>query len=202
MHHSFTSPDVFNLVDWNAHEWAFKRFTWEQKITMAKLVHGLVNTNCQNNLYYNMSNLCQFAKWQKRPLYMFSRAHIRQWKSAEMRAIRKGPAAGQHSKYSSVHDPARLPRVATSESEHNTVACSDHRIPPWIWYNSHDHLHGTIPQFRLVSTMPGQDKKWSKAVSLYVKQENGENVNQDHWSLHWLQFMALNQANVGPQKSK
>jgi hypothetical protein len=23
VHHSFTSPDVFNLVDWNAHEWAF-----------------------------------------------------------------------------------------------------------------------------------------------------------------------------------
>jgi hypothetical protein len=34
------------------------RLTRKQKITMAKLIHGLANTNRQNHLYYNTANLC------------------------------------------------------------------------------------------------------------------------------------------------
>jgi hypothetical protein len=51
-------PLQFLLVDWNAHERAFKRLTCQQKILVSKLVHGLANTNRQNHLYYNTSNLC------------------------------------------------------------------------------------------------------------------------------------------------
>jgi hypothetical protein len=52
------SPYVFSLVDWNSHEHAFTRLTRKQKVTMAKLIPGLANTNRQNHTYYNTSNLC------------------------------------------------------------------------------------------------------------------------------------------------
>jgi hypothetical protein len=52
------SSTEFNLVNWIAHESAFKRLTLHQQISTAKLIHKLVNTNRQNFLYYNKSPLC------------------------------------------------------------------------------------------------------------------------------------------------
>jgi hypothetical protein len=45
----------FNMVDRISHENAFKPLTRHQKITMAKLIHNLANTNKQNYLYYRTS---------------------------------------------------------------------------------------------------------------------------------------------------
>lgn len=42
-------------VDWDAHVLAFRQLTCKSKISTAKLIHHLVNTNWQNNLYYGTS---------------------------------------------------------------------------------------------------------------------------------------------------
>jgi hypothetical protein len=52
------SSYIFSLVHWDAHECAFKRLTLSQKCITAKLVHGLANTNRQNQVFYNASPTC------------------------------------------------------------------------------------------------------------------------------------------------
>jgi hypothetical protein len=53
------TTQVFDLVDWDAHERSFKRLTRNQQITTSKIIHQLLmNTNRQNKLYYGSSNLC------------------------------------------------------------------------------------------------------------------------------------------------
>jgi hypothetical protein len=49
---------TFNLVNWDAHETAFRRLTRSRQITTAKLIHNLANTNRQNFLYYQTSPNC------------------------------------------------------------------------------------------------------------------------------------------------
>ena len=49
---------IFQLIHWDAHELAFKRLSRSRQISTAKLIHGLVNTNVQNQRYYNKSPLC------------------------------------------------------------------------------------------------------------------------------------------------
>jgi hypothetical protein len=46
------------MIDWAAHEVSFKRLTRNGKIHTAKLIHQLVNTNIQNQLYFGTSPLC------------------------------------------------------------------------------------------------------------------------------------------------
>jgi len=52
------SKSTFNRVDWDSHHRAFRRLTRFQRISTTKLVHNLMNTNRQNNLFYGMSNSC------------------------------------------------------------------------------------------------------------------------------------------------
>jgi hypothetical protein len=52
------SDYVFNLIQWDAHEKAFKNLPRHKKIAMAKLIHNLVNTNLQNQKFYGKSPLC------------------------------------------------------------------------------------------------------------------------------------------------
>ena len=49
---------VFNLVHWDAHERAFRCLSRGRQYSTAKIIHQLVNTNRQNQLYYGHSPLC------------------------------------------------------------------------------------------------------------------------------------------------
>lgn len=52
------TPQVFDLVDWDAHERSFKHLTRNQQITTIKIIHQLMNKNWQNKLYYGSSDFC------------------------------------------------------------------------------------------------------------------------------------------------
>jgi hypothetical protein len=58
MRKSRWSRRVFDMVHWNAHERAFCRLPRYSQHSTAKLIHGLVNTNKQNHMYYGQSFLC------------------------------------------------------------------------------------------------------------------------------------------------
>jgi len=49
---------TFDGVDWKAHYSAFNKLTVFQRISTAKLIHNLANTNRQNYLYYSTSPSC------------------------------------------------------------------------------------------------------------------------------------------------
>jgi hypothetical protein len=49
---------IFSLLQWDAHERAFKCLTFSQNCITAKLVHGLANTNRQHHVFYNTSPTC------------------------------------------------------------------------------------------------------------------------------------------------
>jgi hypothetical protein len=49
---------TFDKVDWDTHGLAFHKLTRKCKISTAKLIHHLVNTNWQNNFYYGTSSFC------------------------------------------------------------------------------------------------------------------------------------------------
>jgi hypothetical protein len=49
---------MFDLVHWDAHEQAFKRLHQYHQHSTAKLIHGFVITNRQNNLYYGTTPKC------------------------------------------------------------------------------------------------------------------------------------------------
>jgi len=67
------SPQVFRKVHWDAHERAFRRLHRYAQHSTAKLVHGLVNTNRQNHLYYGHSSLCPICNSEEETLsHVFS----------------------------------------------------------------------------------------------------------------------------------
>jgi hypothetical protein len=49
---------MFDMVNWDAHGQAFCWLSQQLKISTAKLLHQLINTNHQNKIYYGTSNLC------------------------------------------------------------------------------------------------------------------------------------------------
>jgi len=53
---------VFNLVHWDAHEKSFKFLPCYSQHSTSKLLHGLLNTNHQNQLYYGASPLCPICQ--------------------------------------------------------------------------------------------------------------------------------------------
>jgi len=53
---------VFNKIHWDAHEKAFKRLPRYSQHSTAKLIHGLINTNRQNFLFYGQSALCPICQ--------------------------------------------------------------------------------------------------------------------------------------------
>jgi hypothetical protein len=52
------SQRVIDMVNWDVHGQAFCRLSRQQKISTTKLLHKLINTNCQNRIYYGTSDLC------------------------------------------------------------------------------------------------------------------------------------------------
>jgi len=52
------SEVTFHKVDWSAMQSCMSRFSKVQQIAYGKLLHGLLNTNVQNNKFYNQSSLC------------------------------------------------------------------------------------------------------------------------------------------------
>lgn len=59
------TPNLFEKVNWLSNERAFKRLPQTQKISSAKLIYILANTNCHNHLLYNTSALCPRCLDQK-----------------------------------------------------------------------------------------------------------------------------------------
>jgi len=54
------SEQISLRIDWDSHCRAFRQLPCQRKFSIAKLIHGLANTNRQNHLYYKMSkNLCR-----------------------------------------------------------------------------------------------------------------------------------------------
>jgi hypothetical protein len=53
---------IFDLVQWDAHEKAFKRLPRFHQHSTSKLLHNLVNTNQQNHLFYGTSSLCPICQ--------------------------------------------------------------------------------------------------------------------------------------------
>lgn len=49
---------IFQMVHWDGHEQAFIRLPQFQHHSTDKVVHSLLNTNCQNHLYYGAPNTC------------------------------------------------------------------------------------------------------------------------------------------------
>jgi len=58
-------PPTFDKIDWPAHQKAFNYLTKYQQISVAKLIHNLVNTNRQNFLYYKTSASCSIGDTQE-----------------------------------------------------------------------------------------------------------------------------------------
>jgi hypothetical protein len=56
------SDNTFQRIHWDAHERAFTSLSRNNQIMTAKLVHKLVNTNVQNQLFYGRSPLCPCCK--------------------------------------------------------------------------------------------------------------------------------------------
>jgi hypothetical protein len=49
---------TFHGVDWAAYDKAFSRLTKSRQMSIAKISHGLLNTNYQNHKYYGTSSMC------------------------------------------------------------------------------------------------------------------------------------------------
>jgi len=58
-------PRLFDKVDWEAHQSAFRRLTRFQQIGIAKIIHNLANTNRQNSLLYHTSSLCPLCQMKE-----------------------------------------------------------------------------------------------------------------------------------------
>jgi hypothetical protein len=52
------SEDTFHKVDWPAMQSCMSQFSRVQQIAYGKLLHGILNTNVQNNKFYNHLSLC------------------------------------------------------------------------------------------------------------------------------------------------
>ncbi len=64
---------IFDMINWQAHSLAFCRLSRQQKISIAKIVHQLINTNKQNHIYYKDSPLCPCCKLENETfLHVFS----------------------------------------------------------------------------------------------------------------------------------
>jgi len=65
MRKSNWTPTVFQKVHWDAHERAFRRLPRFSQYITAKLLHGLVNTNRQNSMFYGQSPLCPICNQEE-----------------------------------------------------------------------------------------------------------------------------------------
>jgi len=67
---------VFALVHWDGHERAFRHLPRFTRHGVAKLIHGLVNTNRQNHLLYGNSSLCPICQLEDETLpHVFTCSH-------------------------------------------------------------------------------------------------------------------------------
>lgn len=56
---------TLNKIHWDAHERAFKRLPRYSQHSTAKMIHGLLNTNRQNHIYYGQSPLCPICQLEE-----------------------------------------------------------------------------------------------------------------------------------------
>jgi len=67
---------VFDKVHWDAHERAFSRLPRPSQYSTAKLIHGLINTNKQNHLYYGQSSMCPICNEEEESVdHVFQCSH-------------------------------------------------------------------------------------------------------------------------------
>ena len=60
---------AFNEINWDAHESAFSNLARTKQPMMAKIIHGLLNTNHQNNKYYGKPSTCPCCQSQEETLH-------------------------------------------------------------------------------------------------------------------------------------
>jgi len=71
-------PPTFDKIDWPAHQKAFNYLTKYQQISVAKLIHNLVNTNRQIFCITRLQLPAQFVILKKKPSNMSSHVIIQQ----------------------------------------------------------------------------------------------------------------------------
>jgi hypothetical protein len=180
------SPYVVSLVNWDAHERAFKCLRRQQKISVAKLVHNLVNTNHQNHLYYKTSPLCPICGVAEETL-----EHVLNCDYPATRTCRNECLLQLEKELQQINTP-------------NIVVCTIlHGFSDWLLghrQSSRSHaltvgsLHGSdmllttayTEQFHSIGwfqfCLGRISKKWSQAVHMYVKQGTGKDIDQAYWS--------------------
>lgn len=63
---------TFDSINWDAHERAFNWKIRKQQCSLAKLVHGLANTNIQNHLFHGTSPYNPYAIRRRKHFPMYS----------------------------------------------------------------------------------------------------------------------------------
>jgi hypothetical protein len=70
------TTQIFDSIHWDAYERAFQRLLRFYQYSTAKLCHGLVNTNRQNQLYYGQSPPCPICSQEEETLvHVFTCSH-------------------------------------------------------------------------------------------------------------------------------
>lgn len=143
---------VFQLIDWSAHEKAFKSLTQSQQITISKITHHLMNPNKQNRLYYGSSDLCPCCNSSK---VTFS--HILSC-SDDATTLHRRTAFQQF-----------LTHLKSTDTPHQTIDALSHGTHHWLqrtdlsqvraltagWYHTHNSLYWATPQYRMVPNISG-----------------------------------------------
>jgi len=97
------SERVFDLINWEAFGTSFRRFTRNRKIHISKLVHQLLNTNKQNNMYYGSSSLCPCCQVE---IETFS--HVFKCKSPSASHHRTMALESLQKKLKNIHTPENM----------------------------------------------------------------------------------------------
>lgn len=175
------TEDVFSQVDWDAHETAFKQLTRGNKIMVAKLIHKLVNTNKQNQLFYGKSPLCPCCQSSEESL-----PHLLSCDSDSAMEHRNKALLELQSNLKTINTPMEvidaikygmLQWIAGQQGEHTTVhalTAGSLRGPDISLTMAFTDQFHTIGWYHLL--MGRLSIKWGKAVALYHKAPPGSNI--------------------------
>jgi hypothetical protein len=179
------SPYVFSLVNWDAHERAFKCLTRQQKISVAKLVHNLVNTNRQNHLYYKTSPLCPICGLAEETL-----EHVLTCNHPTTRTCCDECLLQLEKDLQQINTPNIVIctilhgfsdwLLGQQSSRSQALTVGSLRGSDMLLTTAYTEQFHSIGWFQLC--LGRISKKWSKAVHMYVKQDTGKDIDQAYWS--------------------
>lgn len=183
MHKAKWSKATFELVHWDAHEKAFKRLHRYHQHSTAKLIHGLVNTNRQNHLFYGTTSQCPICSSEEETLlHVFTCSH---------------PSAIQHrqsclEKLLSTLDNTQTPQPIIDTIQYGFQQWTGALDQPYVRAPTAGSLRG--PDAILTSAFHEQfytigwyhfclgrvSKLWARAVTQYTKPDR-----HPYTPLHW-----------------